>query len=326
MSRFAGRYAPAIEQEVRRTVKEPVVVWRQEWVLPASSAGGIAAESAAASGSTKNDGGLKILKWVKTTETVEFPEDEDQEYAGAVDIEPAAPVAPVIAVAQTPVVESSLAPGMAGGLGSIAPPSDPSPLPAAAVSTEATISAEATPVVEEATTASASHPEALTSIEAVTVSAPSIVEAEPTTTESPAAEAAAADPATAPESRDDTPQLHPQVSGELHPPPSGVPAEEQQPTSQDAVDASKSAEEVIPEPNNLQSEELESELPPSASAAVQDIEARGAASIEPRTEVWLAEEIRDGEAKVDEVRAEDITGLADVEQQRDGDVTMAEAS
>ncbi|EPQ29080.1 uncharacterized protein PFL1_03369 [Pseudozyma flocculosa PF-1] len=342
MSHVRGRYIPVLEQEMRRAVKEPVAVWRQEWVLPASSAGGVAADAAAASGSTKNDGGLKILKWVKTNATAEFPEEEDQEYAGPMDLDPvaagSAPAVTVAAAAPLAPVETaaSLTGGAAGGLGSIAPPVDASALSTAA-DTDATAAnsgeaSSAAPHAAAPTVASAIPPH-ISGIDSLPVSGtvtPSASSAAEADTSGSALPPSSLDPSQS-QSRDETPQAHPQVAGELHPPPSGLSYEDhqataatEQPQAEDGDDSGGSGSGAAArmaggEQGNTE-REAEAALPPSADAKVEDIETRGVVSIEPGTDVRHADDILDTEARVQEVGSENTVGQGP----GDGDVSMAD--
>lgn len=75
--RYGGRLGVNQENEQRRLQREPVVVWKKEWVLP--------------SGSTGTEG-VKILKWVRNGDSIKFDQFDDhfvgEETIAAMEIEP----------------------------------------------------------------------------------------------------------------------------------------------------------------------------------------------------------------------------------------------
>lgn len=219
MSRFGARFVPNIEHEVRKQATEPVVKWRQEWVVPTNTST-IGSSGDAASASTSATVGVKILKWVKVDgDVATFPEEQDVQAEDRVHNDAAIVEAPVQSIHNVPAVSTPSGPSLTsagGGLGTIAPkepPSGPasSVAPASAIPAHVTQSfsestsganttGDNTPTDSAANTPPASAPEDTTAISAAPSSQ---AEAFPSVTSALATGA-------------NTPQVEPQVEAQLH--------------------------------------------------------------------------------------------------------------
>ncbi|PWZ03110.1 hypothetical protein BCV70DRAFT_197344 [Testicularia cyperi] len=124
MSRFAGRFLPNIENEVRRQAIEPINKWRQEWVLPP----GVTSDTAST---------VRILKWIKVPDAqIHFPEEEDVQAHDRIQNDAAIVEAPVQSIHNAPA-EPAAKLSVGGGLGTIAPKEPPAPAPASASASSA---------------------------------------------------------------------------------------------------------------------------------------------------------------------------------------------
>ncbi|UZJ54260.1 hypothetical protein CBS101457_003580 [Exobasidium rhododendri] len=94
--RFGGRFGTNQEQEQRRIQKEPVVVWKKDWVMPNN----------AAPSST-----VKILKWVRTGDVVTFDEEEGVgEDTIAMDVDSSAMIEALPTTSTTDTIDPTSAP------------------------------------------------------------------------------------------------------------------------------------------------------------------------------------------------------------------------
>lgn len=224
MSRFGGRFVPNIEHEVRRLATEPVVKWRQEWVVPT----GTLADGSSSSAASANVG-VKILKWVRVPdETITFPEEQDVQAEDRVSDDAAIVEAPVQSIHNAPAVSTPASGSIVsagGGLGSIAP-KEPAPAPeqAQAVAPASAIPPHLAQTFSEPTSGVNTTGENTPDDSVANTPAPAADESVPVT-QAPSSQG---EPATASGTGANTPQIQPQVEAQLHEQPTTGPTPDTQ--------------------------------------------------------------------------------------------------
>lgn len=225
MSRFGGRFVPNLEHEVRRQATEPIVKWRQEWVVPTgTSADGTVSSSASTSV------GIKILKWVRVPdEIVTFPEEQDVLAEDRVADDAAIVEAPVQSIHNAPAVGTPAAGGSlssaGGGLGTIAPKEPPSTTAAATAPVAASDVVPASAIPAHVTQSTLSEPSSSvnttgdntpndSTVHTPAASAPEASSQAPSLSQAPSSQDEPATTATGTGSN--TPQIQPQVESQLH--------------------------------------------------------------------------------------------------------------
>ncbi|GAC99584.1 ubiquitin carboxyl-terminal hydrolase [Pseudozyma hubeiensis SY62] len=223
MSRFGGRFVPNLEHEVRRQATEPIVKWRQEWVVPTGTA-----PDGSASSSSSTTVGVKILKWVRAPdELITFPEEQDVLAEDRVADDAAIVEAPVQSIHNAPAVGTPAAGGSLssadGGLGTIAPkdpPAAPSAavgegsevVPASAIPAHVTQSTLSEPSSSVNTTVDNTPDDSLAHTPAASALEPSTTQPQPLS-QAPSSQGEAG---TATGTGSNTPQIQPQVESQLH--------------------------------------------------------------------------------------------------------------
>ncbi|KAJ1029923.1 hypothetical protein NDA16_000839 [Ustilago loliicola] len=217
MSRFGSRFVPNIEHEVRRQATEPIVKWRQEWVV--STGTSLDGSSSSSSASV----GVKILKWVRVPDShITFPEDQDVQAEDRISDDAAIVEAPVQSIHNAPAAPgipagSSLT-SAGGGLGTIAPKEPPSTPAPAAPATSGVAPASAIPAH---VTQSFSEPNSGTNTTGEKTPTDSAAQ-----TPAPAATGMNQHPSSQGEAAatgSNTPQIQPQVETQLHEQPTTAP-------------------------------------------------------------------------------------------------------
>lgn len=264
MSRLGGRFVPNIEHEVRRQATEPIVKWRQEWVLPS----GTLPDGTASSSSSV---GVKILKWVRVPdELVTFPEDQDVAAEDRVADDAAIVEAPVQSIHNAPAVPTPIGGSLSsagGGLGTIAPrepPSTPATAPSAAVGSEVTPASAIPAHLAQSTLSETTSGNDTTTDNTPTdslantpaASAPDVV-----TTQTPllSQQASSQGGEPAPTSAAGTPQIQPQVESQLHDQPAPEPPTDDATLA--ALAAGAEAEQPVDQDETLLSTDLNASVP-----------------------------------------------------------------